>query len=134
MAEVMRGCGLAEVSCAMAELEAPRVSAVQKTASSESGWRERCIEIRFMKALTLGCETMMLGLTELLWRRKRRALGSRETIDSLIIPLLKTAPAKYKVTARNGLRGHSIAWRGAGRDLGGWMRGMRHETTVGAPR
>ena len=73
MAEVMRGCGLAEVSCAMAEAEAQRASAVQKTASSESGWRERCIEKRFMKALTLGLEAMTRGVTEVLWRRKEGA-------------------------------------------------------------
>jgi len=63
MAEVMRGSGLAEVSCAMADAEAKRTSAVQKAASSESDWGERCIEERFMKALTLGLEAMTRGLT-----------------------------------------------------------------------
>jgi len=82
MAEVMRGCGLAEVSCAMPEAEAKRASAVQKAASSESDWGERCIERRFMKALTLGLETMTRGVTEMLLEAKGRGLwGSRPTID-----------------------------------------------------
>jgi len=53
MAEVMRGCGWVEAVCAMAGVEAERISAVQKTASMESDWGKRYIERRFMKALTL---------------------------------------------------------------------------------
>jgi hypothetical protein len=62
MGEVIRGCGFAEVSCAVAGIEAQSASAVQKTVSSENGWRERCIERRFMKALTLAWIAAAPGL------------------------------------------------------------------------
>jgi hypothetical protein len=59
----------------MAGVETQRTSAVQKTASGESGCEERCIERRFMRALALGLTAAALGFKAMQWRCTTKAKG-----------------------------------------------------------
>jgi len=118
----------------MAGVEAQRASAVQKIASSENGWKERCIERRFMKALTLGLIAATLGLKALQWIRKGRGLvGSLATID-FVACCWRRFRLSIRLQRGGGLRRHSAGWRGEGRGFVGLGSGDRGSDLHGERR